>query len=85
MARMNDTTAGKPSKHFADGVERDCVVIISELKEFYVACWGKLMSTRAQYLGAQGVVIDGNFTDINEHSARFPGDCLWIPDSGDAR
>jgi regulator of RNase E activity RraA len=25
------------------------------------------MSTRAKYLGAQGVVIDGHFRDINEH------------------
>jgi regulator of RNase E activity RraA len=31
------------------------------------------MSTRAKYLGAQGVVIDGNFRDINEHrEMRFP-------------
>lgn len=25
------------------------------------------MSTRAKYLGAQGVVVDGNFRDLNEH------------------
>jgi regulator of RNase E activity RraA len=26
-----------------------------------------LMSTRAKYMGAQGVVVDGNFRDLNEH------------------
>ena len=25
------------------------------------------MSTRAKYLGAQGVVVDGCFRDVNEH------------------
>ena len=25
------------------------------------------MSTRAQKLGARGVIIDGNFRDVNEH------------------
>lgn len=31
------------------------------------------MSTRAKYLGAQGVIIDGNFRDVNEHrDLNFP-------------
>lgn len=31
------------------------------------------MSTRAQKLGAKGVIIDGNFRDVNEHQdLKFP-------------
>jgi regulator of RNase E activity RraA len=67
LVDANNTTAPKPAKHFADGIEKDCVVFISQPKGFYSACWGGLMSTRAKYLGAQGVVVDGCFRDINEH------------------
>jgi regulator of RNase E activity RraA len=67
LVDANNTTAPKPPKHFADGIEKDCVVFISQPKGFYSACWGGLMSTRAKYLGAQGVVVDGCFRDINEH------------------
>jgi len=67
MVDANNTTAPKPPKHFADGIEKDCVVFISQPRGFYSACWGGLMSTRAKYLGAQGVVVDGCFRDINEH------------------
>ncbi|GAB7322541.1 hypothetical protein MBLNU13_g03462t2 [Cladosporium sp. NU13] len=67
MVDASNTTAPKAEKHFADGIETDSVVFISQPKGMYSACWGGLMSTRAKYLGAQGVVIDGNFRDINEH------------------
>jgi regulator of RNase E activity RraA len=67
MVEASNTTAPKTAKHFADGIEKDSVVFISQPKGMYSACWGGLMSTRAKYLGAQGVVIDGNFRDINEH------------------
>jgi regulator of RNase E activity RraA len=67
MVEASNTTAPKTDKHFADGIEKDSVVFISQPKGMYSACWGGLMSTRAKYLGAQGVVIDGNFRDINEH------------------
>jgi len=67
MVSADDETAPKPSIHFADGVEQGSVVIVSQPKGLYSACWGGLMSTRAQYLGAQGVVIDGCFRDVNEH------------------
>lgn len=67
MVDARDTNALKPEKHFADGISRDSVVFISQPKNYYSACWGGLMSTRAKYLGAQGVVIDGNFRDLNEH------------------
>ncbi|RAL10932.1 RraA family protein [Aspergillus homomorphus CBS 101889] len=33
------------------------------------ACWGGLMSTRAQKLGAAGVVIDSRFRDVAEHQS----------------
>ena len=67
MVDANDKTAPKPSQHFADGVTDGSVVFVSQPQGYYSACWGGLMSTRAKYLGAQGVVIDGNFRDINEH------------------
>ncbi|KAI5207652.1 hypothetical protein AUEXF2481DRAFT_402684 [Aureobasidium subglaciale EXF-2481] len=67
MVDSNDTTSPKPSQHFVDGVTKDSVVFISQPKNFYSACWGGLMSTRAKHLGAQGVVIDGSFRDLNEH------------------
>lgn len=67
MVEASNTTAPKTDKHFADGIEKDSVVFISQPKGMYSACWGGLMSTRAKYLGAQGVVIDGNFRDVNEH------------------
>lgn len=73
MVHANDTTSPKPPHHFVDGVTKDCVVFVSQPKGLYSACWGGLMSTRAKYLGGQGVVIDGNFRDINEHrSMDFP-------------
>jgi regulator of RNase E activity RraA len=67
MVDGNDSNAPKPSQHFVDGVTKESVVFISQPKNFYSACWGGLMSTRAEILGAQGVVIDGNCRDLNEH------------------
>ncbi|KAH6684793.1 ribonuclease E inhibitor RraA/Dimethylmenaquinone methyltransferase [Halenospora varia] len=67
MVEANDKSAPNPPIHFADGIPKDSVVFISQPKGLYSACWGGLMSTRAKYLGAQGVVIDGNFRDVNEH------------------
>ncbi|KAH0383005.1 RraA-like protein [Aureobasidium sp. EXF-12298] len=73
MVDANDTTSPKPSQHFVDGIQEGQVVFISQPKGFYSACWGGLMSTRAKYLGAQGVVVDGNFRDLNEHrEMEFP-------------
>jgi len=67
MVDAKDTTSPKPSTHFVDGIPKGSVVFVSQPKGLYSACWGGLMSTRAKYLGAQGVIIDGNFRDINEH------------------
>ena len=73
MVDAKDTASPSPPIHFADGVTKDAVVFISQPAGYYSACWGGLMSTRAQYLGAQGVIIDGNFRDINEHvELKFP-------------
>jgi len=67
MVDAKDTTSPKSPIHFADGISKDSVVFISQPKGLYSACWGGLMSTRAKKLGAKGVIIDGNFRDINEH------------------
>lgn len=83
MVDANDTSAPKPSQHFVDGVTKDSVVFISQPKNMYSACWGGLMSTRAKYLGAQGVVIDGNFRDLNEHREMGFPVCLVPANSTD--
>ncbi|RDW61673.1 hypothetical protein BP5796_11565 [Coleophoma crateriformis] len=67
MVDAKDTTSPKPSVHFADGIPRHSVVFVSQPKGLHTVCWGGLMSTRAKYLGAQGVIVDGNFRDVNEH------------------
>ncbi|OBT73692.1 hypothetical protein VF21_06216 [Pseudogymnoascus sp. 05NY08] len=73
MVDAKDTIAPKPPMHFADGIKPNSVVFVSQPKNLYSACWGGLMSTRAKYLGAQGVIIDGNFRHVNEHrELKFP-------------
>ena len=67
MVDAKDESAPKPTTHFVDGVKKDAVVFVSQPRGYYAACWGGLMSTRAQKLGARGVIIDGNFRDTNEH------------------
>lgn len=67
MVDVADTTAPTPKQFFVDCVQPGEVVFISQPQGYYSACWGGLMSTRSKYLGARGVVIDGNFRDILEH------------------
>lgn len=67
MVRADDTASPKPPKHFADAIPPGSVVFVSQPQGYISACWGGLMSTRAQKAGAAGVVIDGRFRDINEH------------------
>ena len=67
MIDARDTISPKAQSHFADAIPKGSVIFVSQPKGLYAACWGGLMSTRAKYLGAQGVIIDGNFRDINEH------------------
>ncbi|KAK9457078.1 ribonuclease E inhibitor RraA/Dimethylmenaquinone methyltransferase [Dipodascopsis uninucleata] len=67
MVDAKDTSSPSPAGHYVDSASRGKIMFISQPKEFYSACWGGLMTTRAKYLGAEGVVVDGNFRDINEH------------------
>jgi regulator of RNase E activity RraA len=67
MVADSDTTSPRPDRHFADAIPSGSVVFVSQPEGFISACWGGLMSTRAQKAGAAGVVIDGRFRDINEH------------------
>ncbi|KAF5026466.1 hypothetical protein F66182_1453 [Fusarium sp. NRRL 66182] len=73
MVESSDRSAPKLDKHFVDHNVDGGVMYIQQPKGLPSACWGGLMSTRAQYLGAQGVVIDGRMRDINEHRQfKFP-------------
>jgi regulator of RNase E activity RraA len=73
MVHAKQAGSVRPPIHFADGIKKNAVVFVSQPKGLYSACWGGLMSTRAKYLGAQGVIIDGNFRDIVEHwDLEFP-------------
>lgn len=40
---------------------------IQQPKGLPSACWGGLMSTRAQKLGSLGTIIDGRMRDMQEH------------------
>jgi regulator of RNase E activity RraA len=40
---------------------------IQQPKGLPSACWGGLMSTRAQKLGSLGTIIDGRMRDAQEH------------------
>ncbi|KAH7146517.1 ribonuclease E inhibitor RraA/Dimethylmenaquinone methyltransferase [Dactylonectria macrodidyma] len=67
MVEMSDTSAPKLENHFVDHNEEGGIMYVQQPKGLYSACWGGLMSTRAKWLGAQAVVIDGRMRDINEH------------------
>ncbi|ROT42201.1 RraA-like protein [Sodiomyces alkalinus F11] len=67
MVAASDTSAPKPARHFADYNEVGKVMYVQQPKALYSACWGGLMSTRAAFLGAQGVVVDGRVRDLKEH------------------
>lgn len=73
MVEASDTAAPKPERHFADCNEAGSIMYIQQPKGLPSACWGGLMSTRAKYLGAEAVVIDGRFRDLEEHKElQFP-------------
>jgi regulator of RNase E activity RraA len=61
-----DTTSPSSPVHFADANEPGKVMYIQQPKGLPSACFGCLMATRAKYLGAAGVVIDGRFRDVQE-------------------
>ncbi|KAI9932430.1 hypothetical protein ASPWEDRAFT_63497 [Aspergillus wentii DTO 134E9] len=63
----------KPDVHFADANKEGHIMYIQQPKGLYSACWGGLMSTRAQKMGGQGVIIDGRMRDVQEHKdLKFP-------------
>ncbi|RMJ16483.1 hypothetical protein CDV36_003864 [Fusarium kuroshium] len=73
MVESSDESAPSLDKHFVDHNEDGGVMYIQQPKGLPSACWGGLMSTRAKFLGAKGVVIDGRMRDINEHKEmKFP-------------
>ncbi|KAJ5792906.1 ribonuclease E inhibitor RraA/Dimethylmenaquinone methyltransferase [Penicillium pulvis] len=43
------------------------IMYIQQPKGLPSACWGGLMSTRAQKLGSLGVIVDGRMRDAQEH------------------
>lgn len=67
MVLASDTSSPSPPRHFVDCNESGKVMYVQQPKGLHSACWGGLMSTRAKYLGAAGVVIDGRMRDVNEH------------------
>lgn len=49
------------------------MVFISQPAPHINACYGGLMSLRAKYLKAEGVVVDGRLRDLQEHrDLEFP-------------
>ncbi|CAK4031968.1 4-hydroxy-4-methyl-2-oxoglutarate aldolase [Lecanosticta acicola] len=53
--------------HYIDGIPQGAVVFISAPPKMINACYGGLMSTRAQFSGAVGTIIDGRLRDLQEH------------------
>jgi regulator of RNase E activity RraA len=73
MVGSSDKGSPSPSQHFVDCNQSGKIMYIQQPKGLYSACWGGLMSTRAKYLGAQGVLIDGRIRDVGEHiEMQFP-------------
>ncbi|KAI8656218.1 hypothetical protein NCS56_01224800 [Fusarium sp. Ph1] len=73
MVESSDKSVPALDKHFVDHNEDGGVMYIQQPNGLPSACWGGLMSTRAKFLGAKGVVIDGRMRDINEHKEmKFP-------------
>jgi regulator of RNase E activity RraA len=67
MVAADDTTAPKLEQHFVDHNEAGGVMYVHQPAGLASACWGGLMSTRAQLLGAQAVVVNGRVRDVIEH------------------
>ncbi|KAF2972629.1 hypothetical protein GQX73_g886 [Xylaria multiplex] len=73
FAPKSDKDAPKVKGNYIDQISKGAVVFISQPIPHVNACYGGLMSLRAQYLGAVGVVIDGRLRDLQEHrSLCFP-------------
>lgn len=63
---LNADPAPKVAGHYIDSIPSGAVVFISS-PPTPNACFGGLMSTRAQASGAAGTVIDGRLRDLQEH------------------
>nr|RBR01784.1 hypothetical protein FVER53263_12267 [Fusarium verticillioides] len=73
MVRTKNKDKPTLDTHFVDHNVKGGVMYIHQPVDAISACWGGLMSTRAKYLGAEGVVINGRMRDINEHKQfNFP-------------
>jgi len=71
--RKNYENEPKPAGHYIDSIPAGAVVFISAPPRMPNACYGGLMSTRAQHSGAVGTVIDGRLRDLQEHrDLNFP-------------
>ena len=71
--RKNYENDPKPQGHYIDSVPAGAVIFISAPPKMINACYGGLMSTRANHLGAAGTIIDGRLRDLQEHrDLNFP-------------
>jgi len=65
--RKNYENEPKLNGHYIDSIPAGAVVFISSPPRTVNAVYGGLMSTRAQYSGAVGTVVDGRVRDLQEH------------------
>ncbi|KAI4593038.1 hypothetical protein KJ359_010124 [Pestalotiopsis sp. 9143b] len=73
FAPKSDKDAPKLQGHYIDQIPAGTVVFISQPAPYINACYGGLMSLRAKYLNAAGVIIDGRLRDLQEHQdIEFP-------------
>ena len=60
------THSGPKVDNPVDAIPKGSVVVIKVPPQLPNAVWGGLMSARASFLGAKGVVIEGNARDLTE-------------------
>ncbi|KAJ5097508.1 ribonuclease e inhibitor rraa dimethylmenaquinone methyltransferase [Penicillium angulare] len=73
MVETSDISAPKLDQHFVDYNQSGHIMYIHQPPGLSAACWGGLMSTRAQHLGAAGAVVNGRIRDQREHKElKFP-------------
>ncbi|EMC93072.1 hypothetical protein BAUCODRAFT_77175 [Baudoinia panamericana UAMH 10762] len=71
--RKNYENEPQPKGHYIDSVPSGAVLFISAPAKAINACYGGLMSTKAQYNGAVGTIVDGRVRDLEEHRGlNFP-------------
>lgn len=67
IVHTSDPSSRRPKEHFVDAAEPGTVIVISCPPNTKNAVWGGLMTTRAQFRGVKGAVIDGRCRDLAEH------------------